>query len=478
MGLRLILLCYGLAVSSALCGQTDGCMLSSEGRKCLHQIYHPQEEQNVCDLKASEYLYLTAYRYFIEFISFEQDSSATHFMDVCDRFSEFPGASQNQLTQLMLVNLSIQKGLIQWMRNEPFYGTLSFINGHRLLKEEYTNPSLRQEVKKLRGLFLVLIDQLPDYVTNGAGLFGLDGDHAEGFRLLQEYVAHCADKEGVYTEALVLYGYCLLKFSNGDRDQMDQYIQKVRLSESPLLTFVSSSVAIKTRDGETARGLLDNLKPETLHSFPLLYHLKGKTALNTLSAECVLWLTNFLDYYPGRSFKADAHLRLARYYRIIHDPIKEKKEAEAILSMAEYVTSSDKQAFQEASMVAQKPELLIKARLLFDDGQAQECIDLLTTADQFLLSDYYLAEWHYRLARALEGEKRYKAAISHYQVVISLTREDDRYIGPYSALNAAKIHLEVFNDSNSCKSMLQQAKELNSGQYKSDIKRKISALKN
>ncbi|MBI9064286.1 MAG: tetratricopeptide repeat protein, partial [Marinilabiliaceae bacterium] len=455
-------------MSSALWAQTEGGMLSIDGRKFLHQLYHPQEEQKAGDLKASEYIYLTAYRYFIEFISFEQDSSAAHFMDTFDRFSEFPSAQNNQITQLMLVNLSIQKGLIQWMKNEQFAGVFSFINGHRLLMDDYTNPSLLQEVRKLRSLFLILIDQLPDYMMSGASLFGLEGDRIEGFSLLQEYVEYCEDKEGVYTEALVLYGYCLMKFSNGDKYQMDQFIQKARQNESPLLTFVSASVAIKKRDGETARGLLDELQPETFECFPLLYHLKGKAVLNTLSNECEWWLSKFVHLYPGMSFKADAHLRLARYYRIIHDSVSVKREENAIRAMDVYPTSNDKQASQEAFMVAHKPESLIKARLLFDDGQIKECIVLLKTIDQPLLADFYRAEWHYRLARALEEENRYKEAVSHYEQVLPIAREDDRYIGPYSALNAAEIYLKIFSDSTSCKKMLQKAKEFNTGQYKSD----------
>lgn len=476
MWLRLIILFYGLFVSSALWAQTEGGMLSNEGRKYLHQIYNPQETQNEYDLKSSEYLYLNAYRYFIEFISFEQDSSATRFIEAYDRLSEFHSLQKSQISQLMLVNLSIQKGLIQWMKNEQLAGTFSFINGHRLLKDNYTNPSLLQEERKLRGLFLILIDQLPDFVMSSASLIGLEGNRTKGFSLLQEYVAGCEDEAGIYTEALVLYGYCLMKFSNRDTDRMNQFIHKARLNKSPLLTFVSASVAIKMRDGETARGVLYGLQEETFECFPLLYHLKGKTALNTLSDECEWWLSKFVHLYPGMSFKADAHLRLARYYRINHDLVRVKGEVEAILGMDIYPTSNDKQASQEAFMVAHKPESLLKARLLFDDGQTKACIALLKAVDQFLLSDFYRAEWHYRLARALEEENGYKEAISHYEEVLLVAREDDRYIGPYSALNAAKIHLEIFRDSTSCKKMLQNAKDLNTGQYKADIKRKISEL--
>ena len=475
MQLRLIVLFCGVLMSSVLVAQTDG-ILSPEGRECLNQIYHPRQEQRQYDLKASEYLYLTAYRYFIEFISFEQDSSATHFMDVYERVSDIRSAQKNQTTQLMLVNLSIQKGLIQWMRNEQFAGTFSFINGHRLLKENFSKPSLQPEVKKLRALYLILIYQLPDYVMNGANLFGFQGDRSEGFRELQAYLMHCEGKEGIYSEALVLYGYCLLKFSSHDNDQMDPFINKARLNESPLLTFVSASVSIKKRDGVTTRVLLDELQPEMFGHFPLLYHLKGKTELNNLTDECEASLTRFLNHYPGMSFKADAHLRLASLYRLRNDSCKMSEQMDMLQAMDAYPTSSDKQSLRESYELKNKPVVLIKARLLFDDGQTNDCIKLLETIDHFLLSDFYRAEWHYRLARALEAEKRYKDAVYHYEQVLPLTRVDDRYLGPYSALNAAKIYLEILSDSTSCKKMLQRAKELNTGQYKSDIKRKISEL--
>jgi len=475
MWLRLVILFYGLNVSSALWAQTEDGMLSNDGRNFLHQIYHPQEEQKEGDLKASEYIYLTAYRYFIEFISFEQDSSAAHFMDTYDRFSEFPSVQENQITQLMLVNLSIQKGLIQWMKGEQLLGTFPFIKGYRLLNRNYyTNPSLLQEVRKLRGLFLILIDQLPDYMMSGANLFGLEGNRTEGFSLLQEYVEYCEDKEGVYAEALVLYGYCLMKFSNGDKDQMHQFIQKASLNESPLLTFVSASVAIKKRDGETARSLLDGLLTESLNCFPLLHYLKGKAALNRLSPECEVPLTDFLKKYPGNSFKTDALWRLACYYRLMDNQTK----MEAYLSLVEALdhlpTSLDKQAIGEVMDVRDKPRSLIRGRLLFDNGQVDQCIKILEHEKVIDLPLFYRAEWHYRMARAKDVNRSYKEALFHYDRVMDLCEEDNRYIGPYSALYAAEISYHSLCDSTQTRRYLKKAGQLNTGQYKSSIRWRLS----
>ena len=375
----------------------------------------------------------------------------------------------------MLVNLSIQKGLIQWMKNEQLAGTFSFIKGYRLLNRNYyTNPSLLPEVRKLRSLFLILVDQLPDYMMSGANLFGLEGDRIEGFSLLHEYVEYCENKEGVYTEALVLYGYCLMKFSNGDKDQMDQFIQKARLNESPLLTFVSASVAIKKRDGETARGLLDGLPPESLNRFPLLHYLKGKAGLNRLSPECEVPLTDFLKKYPGNSFKADALWRLACYYRLTDNQIK----MEACLSLVEALdhlpTSLDKQAIGEVVDVRDKPLSLIRARLLFDNGQVDQCIKILEHENVIDMPLFYWAEWHYRLARAKDVNRSYKEALFHYDRVIELCEEDNRYIGPYAALYAAIIYHHSLRDSTQTRYYLKKAGQLNTGQYKSSIRWRIS----
>ncbi len=475
MWLRVVFLCFAMLFPSGVVGQPTE-MLSLKGKTVLHYMYHPSQVLDQVPLSPTESGYFRTYQFFIEFVALEKAESALQFMQAYDQFTKVIHQGIPQQKNWMLANLSIQKGLIQWMQNEPLAGTVSFIQGHRLLKEAFKSPALQLEAQKLRALYLILIDQLPDYLMSGAHLFGLEGNRKEGFHQLREYVKVCEGKAGIHAEALVLYGYCLLKFSPPDDHQTNLFFQWSRRSTSPLVAFVSASLALKERDGALCRRLLDALPPESYDHFPLLYHLKGKAQLNHLSHTCEEAFLQFFRTYPGMSFKADAHLRLARYYRISGDTAKVRGQMEAIQALATFPTSNDKQAVQEVFSVSEKPVALIKARLLFDDGHNSACIQQLKTMDESLLSDFYRAEWYYRLARALEVDNRFTEALFGYQQVIRLADEDVRYFGPYSALNAANIHLETLKDTAACQKMLELARELNTGQYKSDIKRKISDL--
>lgn len=465
-----------LLLSPSVWGQQSNRWLSAAATEALEQIYQSHAIPPIEFKKKTEQFYLSAYHSFIEYTTREQDSSARNFMMAFEKLEVAYARQKDERTRLMLINLSVQKGLLHWMRQEPFAGTFSFMKGYRMHDKEIADPALQQEVNKIKALFLILIDQLPDFAVSGAGILGMEGDRETGFSMLNEYVHCCIGEPGLYVEAMVLYGYCLLKFSDGAGEVVDNYLEKASALNTPLVKYIAASLIIKKKDGQTARWFLNRLPKQAFEYFPLLYHLKGKVELNHLSDSAAITLHQFLQNYPGNSFKADAYLRLARYYRLKGNELKFQEQVSHLEKVDVFPTSADKQARDEITSLHDKPIVLIKARLLFDDGQNQACIDVLESATGHNNSVRDQIEWYYRLARAYNKQKRYNKAIYFYNQVISLSNDDERYFGPYSALFCAEIYLINKKDTAACGQMLQVADKLNDGQYKADIKRKISRL--
>ena len=457
----------------------DHQFLSSEGQECLYEIYHSPNNtpafllQNTMGQSDIEKEYLHLYHLFIAYQASENPSLAESFNEALDRFEDEHNESDR--FPIMHSTLLIQQSLLYWSNEAFTKGIRSFYKSYRQFCNVKSSTYSTQYFK-LDGIFQVFFSQIPDQYQFWARLIGFDGKANKGFQLLNNTIQSSVNHKGEYIEALVLYNYCQLKFKEVNDDDIRQQISKVTLYDSPLLSFVVASLAIKNKLGNEGLLFLNQYDESKLNDFPLLHYSKGRLLLNALDSTCLNHFQRFQDNYHGHSFKSDALLREAWWYHINHNDIQRNKRIQLIRKNEKFPTSNDKQARKEINTLQNLPGILLRARLLYDGGYFQQAFNELSDTNTTKFNAYYLPEYHYRKAKTQLRIEQLENALSGFEQVLSLTADDKRYIGPYSAIECAKIHLQYFNDTAQCRKYLEIAKEYNTGEYQKDINRIVSKL--
>jgi hypothetical protein len=372
--------------------------------------------------------------------------------------------------------LLIQQSLLYWNKNESSSGARSFYKAHRLFRK-LNKDDYPQEYLKLEALFHIFLSQIPEQFQFWASLFGLEGDLETGFRLLKVHNQNCQNKTGLYCEALVLKTYCLLKFGTPDNQLINELILQAKEQQSPLLSFIVSSLSIKNRMGDEGLDFINSIDKTSFEYFPLLTYMKGRLLLNQLDSSSIITLQQFTTSYQGQSFKTDALLRQAWWWHLQNNKTQRDTLIQQVSSQTKLPTSNDKQAKKEIRSLSDKPINLLKSRLLYDGGNYKTAYQVLNPANPLTLDTYNLPEYHYRLGRINTELNNTNEALTHFNNTIELSADDTRYFGPYAAIEAAKIKYKQ-QDTILAHKYLQQAQQLNNGEYKQDIARTIAAFIN
>jgi len=446
----------------------DGNWLSSDARYAMAKIFSSQTAAPKGE--ELETKYLSAYSSFFTYMSFERKPDATHFIEQYEAFEELNEEASSY--QLMLINLSIQKSLLLFMQGQMLEGAHVFYKAHRIFIQ-LDKGSFGLEYLKLQAIFDIFLDQVPQQHKAFTSFFGLKGNAKRGFTTLDQYLKEVYGQQGVYQEAIILYGYCLLKFAQPSHDEIYDYISLTGRQNAPILVFISSALALKHRMGEEAMTISSSWIDEYNKKFPLIFYIKGRALLNAMDERALDAFSKFHQYYKGNSFKTDALMREAWWYHITGAFEQRNDNMKQVDMQTVLPTSNDKQAKAEILNLREEPAELLKARLLFDGGYYGEAKKVLEHMDKLVLTDYILAEYYYRYARVNQELNAYNKALFFYEKVIGLCVDDERYIGPYSALESAHICVKLHRSAQAL-AFLEKAKDLNTGQYKNDIRRKVA----
>ncbi|WP_439183042.1 hypothetical protein [Carboxylicivirga taeanensis] len=473
---NLILSAFLLALLTLQAPAQEKAFLSAQGQQQLWQIYQTplaaKQSNFSSQISSIEQEYLRLYSLFIAYQASEEKILADQFFNGLDQFEK--AFETDDRFKLMLTTLLIQQSLINW-NNEAFSdGLVSFYKAHRLFTKT-DSTDFTDNHQKLKGIFRVFFKQIPEQYQFWTSLFGLNCDASDGLTLLKKHINNCHLRKGELEEALVLYSYCLLKFGNPTHKEVMELMDTSKGNPSPILAFTVSSLAVQQQMASSGIKYLHALPDSIYPKFPLLYYNKGRLQLNQLNKKSLESLQAFRTSFSGQSFQTDALLRRAWWHHIHQNTQQRDSITNQILQQKRLPTSNDKQAVKEAPALKTEPAGLLKARLLFDGGDFEQAHQLMLAIDIHSLSTYYHPEYHYRLGRISHALNKPQMALNNYRTVIELCQSDKRYIGPYAALEAASITIEL-QQVQAAKNYLRQASELNNGQYKSDIKNKISAL--
>ncbi|MCU4164246.1 tetratricopeptide repeat protein [Carboxylicivirga caseinilyticus] len=469
--MKIVLSVFLFLVSFSLHSQSNE-WLSSKAQLCLSDEY----QYNFSDfgsLNEDETYYLSAYRCFLQFVNYEDEDWVKSFEKEQNRLLKIT-KTENQKVNMMLINLDVQLGLMQVMKGDEITGVYNIYKAYKSFEGLDKNQCDALEYQKLHGLFLIFADQVENQYGFLSWLFGIEGDSELGFQLLRSYISQTKYKDGLHTEGLLLLAYSSLQFSNIERTELEWLLEEAERYGSPVLSFVVALNAVKINESKLVFDWIHDWKGHQIHKFPLLGYIKGRFLLNELKEEGIAYLEQYCNDGNRNRYYADAIYRIARFCHVKEEGIKRNAWLSLIDETDNLTTSLDRQAKSEYGMLKDCPVALVKARFLIDGGDYLTAISVLNTDSINKYSSFYEIEWWYRLARAEHLLNNYKQALMAYDKVISLSGDDSRYFGPYSALFASEIMVEQ-KSFEKAHQYLQWASDLNTGEYQKEITIKIDA---
>lgn len=447
--------------------------LSKQACVELERLYR-YESISDSTLDQEEKLYLDGYASFLNFLADENPKWIDKLEDVNDAINN--SEVLNSKTHLMLVNLGIQQGLMKLISGDELDGAYLIYSAYKVFYNIDSGKCDAIEYQKLDALFTIFASQVEAQNGIVSWLFGIKGNELIGFEKMNAYLGKVQSCVGLETEGQVLYAYLQLKFGQLNEVELTNLIGIAEQKSSPLLTFVMGLNGLKNQKSDQVIEMLLKVDDWGYKSFPLLSYIKGKALLNKMDLNGCKALTTFGNTFKGNSYTADATFRLARYYHATNDTSGRDSLLALMETIQDYPTALDKQARSESAQLAESPPVLSKARFYFDGGYLLDAQKVLLAETVQVYSKQYQSEFHYRLARVEHQLGNMDRALSEYEKVVSLSKDDQRYFGPYSALFMAKYYVKN-GEIRKASQSIEQARILNNGEYKSDISLEINRIK-
>jgi hypothetical protein len=463
-------------------GQNVRCDLTLAHQRALQSILHISDSAPVQivqlehdDATNQANAYLSHYFDFIRFLTFEDSADYTRLIEGSEiQLKNWRLSDTLPLTYSFKANIYFHIGVAEAMRNNRLRSLMALIDGYEVIQEANALFPDNSDLHKYNALFLILFDQIPDNYEWFSTILNIKGEADKGFSELHRYVESVKNIPGVYEEALLYESFAWLKFCSESADYSKTLSQVDVIKASPLLAYLSGSLAVKNHQAVNIKG---TSVVGLASRFPLLYYLHGRMLLNQLNDSCLIEFDAFNRCYKGSTFKADVKLRQCWWYRLKGLNAQAIDLYHELQNSRSGIGNADRQALHEIEFLFGTNLQLIKARLLFDGGRYSEALSILVNERKTILNDVSQSEeYYYRLARTYHAIGEFEPAIESYREVINEKADSERYFSPQSALYVAQIYYKQ-NRFTLSSQFLDQCFELNNGEYKEDINRDAMALR-
>lgn len=366
-------------------------------------------------------------------------------------------------------NLQLHRCLVEMSKGNLWSGGVQFWKAYQSYKDGEDDHHSYDGQLKLRGIFNILLSQIPEKWRSIAGFLGFGtGDLEVGLRQIETYRKAVAHVPGVHDESL------LLSFANiflSHEQRLDSKLSEaMKKSHSPVVSYTYLLSLGRKQMGSEADAFIATMFDDMYMKFPLLLHQRSKFALRRLDFEAAKkYADRFFELYQGVSCKADAFLIKAYAHKMEGDNTAASQLAQKCIMYAGE-SDVDKRILADAKRVTQEDNVLLKSRMLFEYGLYSESKSLLVG---YVPKEQYAIEYQFRLARVEERLGNIAAALAHYDRVIAMSSNDNRYFGPYAAVYVADIKIRQ-KDKDVATQYLIVAKKLNDGEFSKELEQRIT----
>ena len=368
-------------------------------------------------------------------------------------------------------NLLLHRCLVELSDGSWVGGGLQFKRSYSEFKDaELQHPELTEQLM-LRGIYNILLSQIPDKWRWFASLLGFDdGDLELGLRQIAQYRHAMQGVGGLQDESL------LLSFANiflSHEQRADAELEQcMRRSDAPIVRYAYLLSMGRQQRGSEADEVIARCTPGQFIVFPLLRHQQAKFAMRRMEPDrAIAYADTFALTYRGTACVNDIYLIKAYSYLLKG----ERERATALAEQCAAVTAKsdvDHRTHADALRVRDEDLHLLRSRMCFEYGRYA---DAKAEIVDYSPPPTHRIEHTFRLARAQEKLGNTDAALRLYDTTIAAAANDDRYFGPYAALYAADIMLERGN-TDAARQYALQAQKLNNGEFSKEIAQRIALM--
>ena len=411
--------------------------------------------------------------YLIEYMAV-QNYTASNNKDNYNRYIEASNAAlkvveKHKYGHTLRCNLLLHKCLVEMSNGSLVGGGMQFWKAYREYKAgEKVYPDYEGQIM-LRGIFNILLSQIPEKWKGIAGFLGFeDGNLVKGFANIDDYRVRMKNVPGAYDESL------LLSFANiflsHEQAMSPELAKQMKSSQSPVVLYAFLLSRGRKYQGAEADSVIAALPQRFFDVFPLFYHQKAKFALRGLrTSEAMAAANKFINVYSGVACRNDAYLIKAYSYLLDGNVEKANKLAAQCVSLSAK-SDVDKRTHADAVRVPETDVTLLRARLQFEYGNFYAS---LTTLRGYPMPDEHRIEYIFRYARAQHLMGDVEHAFVNYDKVIAWSTNDKRYFGPYSAIYVAD-ELVKQGKLDAAKSYVKTARKLNDGEFSKELDQRIA----
>jgi hypothetical protein len=384
-------------------------------------------------------LYIPYLSNYIEFLKVALNESPTDYSGYIkqsiQRLKKIEQSKENTYNRLcFLGEINLQSSIIYAKYNEKFKALKYLYAAQKNILECQKKFPEANQVNKLRAVVIQINSYLPQIVKN---FVPASLQSSEAFQVLESYKQQVHSDTVLSLECKILSAFFKHQFSENPKSAYNE-VKPLLLehANNPLLNLAFSFIAMRNGKSAEALTIINRNVDAGLDTFQLYkQYVLGVLNLNT-QLDGKYYLTNFLKYYQGNTYRKSAWLKLGWSYYLQGDTQRFIFCRKQVMDVGTAWNDADAAALFEAKETGYPNIYLLKARVLFDGGLYNKSRSILATKEALasLQSKRDQIEYLYRFARINHAEGDLNAAKKYYAQVITMGKTEPYYFAANSAL--------------------------------------------
>ena len=296
------------------------------------------------------------------------------------------------------------------------------------------------------GIIKAGIGSLPSKYQSYISLIGMKGTVKNGLQLIRKSVAIAEKKEPWFEEkARVLLLWAEAQFLDYPVSKLN--LEKVNFQSGLLARYLMIKRYLDHGEGHYAATFLKQ-HPNGRNDvgFPQLEYLKGRVFLSQLDPQAVDAFSQFLHSYKGTTFVKSAHRYLMWHHYLHKNTSQVDYHRKKVMETGSTFSGADQQALIDAKLPLN--EALLIGRLRYDGGDYSQAFDVLSGVHTAPLSPRERAEYHYRMGRIYEKQKKDGLALVSMEEAVKYDAAPDLFISANAWLQLGYLYKKQGNKAN------------------------------
>lgn len=301
-------------------------------------------------------------------------------------------------------------------------------------------------ILNLKGLSIVhlLAGSIPDNMKWLASLAGIQGTIIQGEAELNQVIEACRISK---THSIVLPELLFLKrllqlqlFEDISFNEASTSKWEQEYANEPIIQYITILGAQKTQHSAEVIKRIKSFQTDNKGlRFCFFKYLSAEASLN-LGLSDISGFQSYINCSNGNHFKHSALRKIAWFYLLHQQNESYFTTMKSILQLPSPQSEEDKQAVFEAKQFKAPDTLLLRARLLFDGGKAEEAIHHLLPISINSKSLEFIAERAYRLGRCYQQINNQEEALKWLNKSIDAGKSLPLYFAASASYQMGKIY--------------------------------------